>query len=219
MIKLFGVILNRMIVFIVESGDAGFKIGKGSSTFFVISLIIFDDELEAEETALRIKKLRKQLKKTDKFEFKFNKCNRIYREKFLQEIKNCNFRIRSIIINKKGVYSTHLRDFTTDFYGFSLRMVLQHNNDSIKNAKIRIDGSGERNFRKQLTLYLRKFLNSPNNKVIKNFRFQDSRQNVLIQLADMVAGSIRRSFEHTTPDFDVYRKIIQKREEDTWEFK
>ena len=77
-----------MIVFIDESGDAGFKIGKGSSTFFVISLIIFDDELEAEETALRIKKLRKQLKKTDKFEFKFNKCNRIYREKFLQEIKS-----------------------------------------------------------------------------------------------------------------------------------
>lgn len=46
-----------MIVFIDESGDAGFKIGKGSSTFFVISLIIFDDELEAEETALRIKNL------------------------------------------------------------------------------------------------------------------------------------------------------------------
>lgn len=207
-----------MIVFIDESGDAGFKIGKGSSAFFVISLVIFDDELDAEETALKIKRLRKQLGKTEKYEFKFNKCDRIYREKFFHEIKNCNFRTRSIVVNKEKVYSTHLRDFTTDFYGFTLRMVLQHNDDTIKNAKIRIDGSGERNFRKQLTLYLRKFLNSPKNKVMKNLQFNDSKQNVLIQLADMVAGSIRRDFEHTTSDCDVYRKIIHKREEDIWEF-
>ena len=48
--------------------------------------------------------------------------------------------------------------------------------------------------------------------------FNDSKQNVLIQLADIVAGSIRRDFEKTTPDSCVYRKIIRKREEDTWEF-
>ena len=210
--------LIRMIVFIDESGDAGFKIGKGSSSFFIISLIIFDEELDAEETALKIKRLRKQLGKTEKYEFKFNKCNRVYREKFLQEIKNCNFRIRSIVVNKERVYSTHLRDFTTDFYGFTLRMVLQHNNDTIKNAKIRIDGSGERNFKKQLTLYLRKFLNSSKNKVMKNLQFKDSKRDMLIQLADMVAGSIRRDFEKTTPDSCVYRKIIRKPEEDTWEF-
>lgn len=208
-----------MLIFIDESGDAGFKISKGSSSYFVISLVIFDEELDAEETALKIKKLRKALNKSDKFEFKFNKCNRKLREEFLGEIKNCNFRIRSIVMDKEKIYSKHLRDLTTDFYGFSLRMVLQHNGKTIKNAKIRIDGSGERKFRKQLTLYLRKYLNSSSKKIIKNLRFYDSKQNVLIQLADMIAGSIRRDFEKTTPDHNIYRKIIRKREEDAWEFR
>ncbi len=208
-----------MLIFIDESGDAGFKISKGSSSYFVISLVIFDEELDAEETALKIKKLRKALNKSDKFEFKFNKCNRKLREEFLNEIRNCNFRIRSIVMDKEKIYSKHLRDLATDFYGFSLRMVLQHNGKTIKNAKIRIDGSGERKFRKQLTLYLRKYLNSSNKKIIKNLRFYDSKQNVLIQLADMIAGSIRRDFEKTTPDHNIYRKIIRKREEDAWEFR
>jgi len=207
-----------MLIFIDESGDAGFKISKGSSSYFVISLVIFDEELDAEETALKIKKLRKALNKSDKFEFKFNKCNRKLREEFLNEIRNCNFRIRSIVMDKEKIYSKHLRDLATDFYGFSLRMVLQHNGKTIKNAKIRIDGSGERKFRKQLTLYLRKYLNSSNKKIIKNLRFYDSKQNVLIQLADMIAGSIRRDFEKT-PDHNIYRKIIRKREEDAWEFR
>lgn len=208
-----------MIIFIDESGDAGFKIGRGSSSYFVISLIIFDDELEAEETALKIKKPRKQLNKKDIFEFKFNKCNRVFKERFLEEVRNCKFRVRSIVVDKRKVYSTHMREFTNDFYGFSLRMVLQHNNDTIQNAKIRIDGSGERRFRKQLTLYLRRQLNSTSKRVRENMRFGDSRQNVLIQLADMVAGSIRRSFEAKTNDSKVYRDIIRKREEDTWEFR
>ncbi len=38
-----------MLVFIDDSGDAGFKLGKGSSEFFVISAVIFDDNLEAEK--------------------------------------------------------------------------------------------------------------------------------------------------------------------------
>lgn len=36
-----------MLVFIDDSGDPGFKIEKGSSSVFVIALVIFDDDLEA----------------------------------------------------------------------------------------------------------------------------------------------------------------------------
>ena len=48
-----------MLIFIDDSGDPGFKLDKGSSAFFVIALIIFDDELEAEKVALAIKELRR----------------------------------------------------------------------------------------------------------------------------------------------------------------
>ena len=208
-----------MIIFIDESGDPGFKTRRGSTSHFVIALIIFDEELDAEETALKIKKLRKKLGKSDRFEFKFNKCNRKLREDFLNEIKRCSFRIRAIVLSKEKIYNQHLRTNKESFYSFALRQVLEHNNETIKNAKLRLDGTGEREFRKQLTVYLRKQLNSKTKKIMKNLRFRDSKKDVLIQLADMVAGSIRRYHDHATSDWDVYRKIIEKREEDIWEFK
>jgi len=43
-----------------ESGDAGFKFDKGSSNFFVIVAIIYDDSLEVEKTAVAIKSLKRR---------------------------------------------------------------------------------------------------------------------------------------------------------------
>ena len=208
-----------MIIFIDESGDAGFKTSKGSSNTFVIVLVIFDDELEAEETALRIKKLRRELNKTDRFEFKFNKCDKHIRTIFLNTIKSSKFRIRAIVFKKAMIYSSHLRTSKDSFYNFSLKQVLEHNNETIINAKIRLDGSGERTFRNKLVVYLRKNLNSETKKVMKNLKFRDSKKDVLIQLADMIAGAIRRYYDHSTDDWQLYRGLIKKREEDVWVFK
>jgi hypothetical protein len=50
---------------------------------FVIALVIFNDALDAEETALIIKKFRRSIDQSDHFEFKFNKVNRGLRMSFL----------------------------------------------------------------------------------------------------------------------------------------
>ena len=42
-------------------------------------------------------------------------------------------------------------------------------------------------------------------RIVREVRFEDSRQNVLIQLADMITGSIYRAHAHGD---DTYRKII-----------
>ncbi len=208
-----------MIIFIDESGDPGFKVAKGSSKSFVISLIIFNDEIDAEETALEIKKLKRDLVKSQDFEFKFNKCNKELRQIFLKAVQNCNFRIRSIVVQKEKIYSAFLRQSKAGFYNYVLKKVLENNNDSIKDAKIRLDSSGERLFRQSLTTYLRKNLNSKDKKTMKNIRFRDSKKDVLIQLADMIVGSIRKYYDDDTKDAKAYRKLIRKREEDCWEFK
>src|SRR5258708_7730802 len=129
-----------MIIFIDESGDSGFKFAKGSSTYFVIALILFEDDLDAEETALCIKKLRRSLNKPDTFEFKFNKCNRKFRELFFETIKKSKFTFRAIVFDKESIYSSYLRNNKDSFYNFALRMVLEHNSKTIRDAKIRLDG-------------------------------------------------------------------------------
>src|SRR3989338_8487692 len=175
-----------MLVFIDDSGDAGFKLGRGSSQFFVIALVIFDDDLEAEKTAVAIKELRRILKFSDKVEFKFNGSRSQVRRRFLKVINEFSFKIRCLVIDK---------------------------------GLIKVDGSGDRYFRRNFLTYLRKQLNSEHKKIMKNCRLVDSKGNVLIQMADMVAGSIRRSYDGSKTDAKIYKAIIKKHVQDEWKFK
>lgn len=206
-----------MLVFIDESGDAGFKIEKGSSKTFVMALIIFDEDEEVEKTALKIKELRRTFNKSDKFEFKFNKCNKEFRLAFLNEVKSCNFKIRAAVFHKERIYDLKLRSSSGHFYNYALRHALGHEG-IVSNAKIRIDGSGDRRFRLNVVNYLKLNLNSGDKRAIANLRFCDSNKNVLIQLADMVAGSIRKYFDETGKDWELYRKVLKKKEENVCEY-
>lgn len=50
-----------MLVFLDDSGDPGFKLDRGSSAFFVIACVIFEDKLDAEEVSLTMKRYRREL--------------------------------------------------------------------------------------------------------------------------------------------------------------
>ncbi|MEK7077995.1 MAG: DUF3800 domain-containing protein [Patescibacteria group bacterium] len=208
-----------MLVFVDDSGDPGFKLDKGSSIFFVISLVIFDDELEAEKTAVAIKNLRRSLGFPDDVEFRFFKSSRNVREKFLKTIAPFKFKIRCLVMDKTILRSNELKSNKNSFYSYAIKLVLKHSNNSILNAKIRIDGSGDRIFRKSFLGYLRRELNSTQKKVIKNCKLVDSGGNVLIQMADMVAGSIRRSYDKSKDDSKLYRNIVNNHIENEWPFR
>ncbi|MHB1680763.1 MAG: DUF3800 domain-containing protein [bacterium] len=207
-----------MIIFIDDSGDPGFKVGKGSSAVFVIALIIFDDPLDAEETALKIKRLKQKLNKSEKFEFKFNKCSKDFRCMFLDTVAGSNFRIRAIVMSKNNIYGKELRKSKESFYNYSIKMVLKHSDGTIKNAKIRIDGHGDRNLKQAMNNYLRKELNSPEKTIFTNLKIIDSKENVLIQLADMVAGAIHRSYYDDKTDKNLYKDKITGKIENEWKF-
>lgn len=208
-----------MLVFIDDSGDPGFKLGKGSSKFFIINAVIFDDYLEAEKTALAIKELRRELFKRDDVEFKFHKSKKETRIKFLECIRKYNFRIRCLAVDKNVLYSPVLRSDRNSFYSYIIKTMLKYSNNTILDAKIRIDGSGDRIFRKSFISYLRKELNGNERKILQNCKLIDSKSDVLIQMADMIAGSIHRSYQKDKDDADIYKKIIKRRIEDEWNFK
>lgn len=208
-----------MIVFIDESGDSGFSINTGSSKAFVIVCVVFEDELEAEKTAVAIKALRRTLKFSDDTEFKFNKSRKAVRIAFLQTIKPFSFSIRALVVQKDQISSPLLKSDKSSFYSYFIKTILTHSRGSIMDAKIRIDGSGDRVFRRKFLTYLRKELNSKQKKVMRNIKLVDSKINVLIQMADMVAGTIRRYKEGGKQDATEYWHLIDDLVQDCWEFK
>lgn len=209
-----------MLVFLDDSGDPGFKVKKGSSPCFVIALVIFDDHLQAEECAVEIKKLRRKLGLSDQFEFKFSKCSSDFRKQFLSHVAKFQFRVRAIVMRKSAIYSQELRNSKETFYQYSIRMVLQHSFGRISNARLKMDGHEDREFRRQLLSYLRKQLKKDEHGVpiLSDLKIVDSQNNVLIQLADMVAGTVRRFAEREKSDAPEYRALITHRIENIWNF-
>src|SRR3990167_4644629 len=208
-----------MLVFIDDSGDPGFKFEKGSSRYFIVLILIFDDELEAEKTAVAIKELRRDLGFPDNVEFKFHKSSKDVRTKFLQAVNPFKFRVRTLVVDKTLIRSQELQTNKNSFYGYAIKTGLKYTGGSVLNAKVRIDGGGDRIFRKSFLSYLRRQLNSGEQIVMKNCKMVDSKDSVLIQMADMIAGSVRWAYDKTKPDGKLYKAIIQKHVEDEWEFK
>lgn len=204
-----------MLVFIDDSGDPGFKLEKGSSRFFVIGLVIFDDPLEAEKAAIAIKELRRNLHFPDDMEFKYHKSRAEVKQRFFQTINAFKFRVRAFVVDKKLIHSDELKHNKNSFYSYAIKMVLKHSHGTILKAKLRIDGSGDRGFRRNFVAYLRHQLNSQERQIMEQCRLVDSKGNVLIQMADMISGCIRSSHDGG----ESFKGIIRKHIEDEWHFR
>jgi len=98
-----------------------------------------------------------------------------------------------------------------------IKQVLSNNAGKIKNASIRLDGHGDKLYKKTAAAYFRQQAN-PRGGVIKDMKFVDSKSDNLIQLADMVAGAIFRTTQTKTDSRD-YLGVIPDRIEDIWYFK
>lgn len=177
-----------MLVLIDESGDPGFKIIRGSSPYFVIAMVIFTDTKEAERTSRCIAQARGRLRV--KPEFKFAKSHDKVKDGFFEAVAGCDFKIRAIHVDKNTVYSDHLRDEREAFYNYFVRLLLTHDNGFLKSARIKIDGSGDREFKQELERYLRRKISADK---VASVRFVDSFGDNLLQLADMCAGAIARA--------------------------
>ena len=195
-----------------DAGDAGFKFKKGSSRYLVIACVIFDDPLDAEFANAGIKVFRHSLGWKDTHEFKFNKNSRKERLAFLNEVKKFDFKIRAIIVDKMALAGKSLRIDSKSFYLSVIKDVLMRF-DRMENAKVIIDGDDQKEHSKRVCLYLRQSLNTEKQRMRK-FQAADSTKEGLVQLADMVAGSIYRSLQPEKTDCDDYLSIIENKIED-----
>lgn len=201
-----------MLVFIDESGDSGLKINKGSSRYFTVSLIVFEDNDEATACDQRIDLLRSELGWESNSEFHFKNNSDRVRETFINAVMPYNFFFYGIVINKdpKKLYGDGFKD-KKSFYKYACSLVFENARDKLDNSIIVIDRSGNADFRNQLAKYLRTKVNSER-KIIKKLKMQDSGKNNLLQLADYVAGSINRSIAGKKKHSNKFRQMMAKRE-------
>jgi hypothetical protein len=149
-----------MLVFIDESGDSGLKIEKGSSRYFTIALVVFEDNDEAVACDQRIELLKRELAWNPKSEFHFKNNSDKVRKGFLHAVSPYNFFYYGVVLNKdpKKLWGDGFRD-KKSFYKYACGLVFENAKPKLTEATVVIDESGSLDFRKQLTTYLRRKLN------------------------------------------------------------
>jgi hypothetical protein len=210
---------GRQLVYLDESGDAGFKVGSGSSPALVVAAVILGCSADAEATAEAIHVYRRSIGRGRSFQFHFSNLCRDWRLGFLEGVKDCPFSVRAIVMRKDRIREgTHLRRPPKHFYNFTLKMLLTHTFGDINEAKVFVDGDAGRLLKRELGSYLRRECNAEGGRIIRELKFVPKRQhNVLMQLADIVTGSVARSYREDKTDRWEYRRVLGSKLK-VWEF-
>jgi hypothetical protein len=210
------VTVGNILVAVDDSGDAGFKFEHGSSRHFVLACVVFKDAKIAEQVAAVMAALRDSKGWSAKAEFKFNKTRKAVVKELIAAVVEFDFEVRAICVEKSLIRSGHLRLNNETFYTHVLLQFLDRIPD-LDGAKIKVDGQADQKYGKATEAYFRKRLNNQGRR-IRQFKFQDSAQDLLVQLADIAAGSIRRSKDAEKTDSQEYIELLRSRIVEIWDY-
>ena len=203
-----------MLVFGDEAGDSGLKLDQGSSKFFTVALVIFEEHDEAIACDQRIELLKKELGWTSASEFHFRHNSDKVRRRFLTAVAPYNFFYYGIVFNKDPrMLASEVFLDKKSFYKYACSLVFENAKEKLNEAIVTIDRSGNTDFRGELAKYLRRKMNEDGKRIlIKKVKMQRSASNNLLQLADYIAGIINRGVQKEKKFAEEYKKIIAHRE-------
>ena len=197
--------MSKQYVFIDDSGDAGFK--NSNSDHLIVAAVIVVDENKKELLEDAINYFRRRLGWVDLHEFKFSKTEKSILIDLIDIVKHYDFKAYAVILDKKNINPDKIIKNRISVYNHVLKELLLQVSKS--NQVILIDGKATKSHAEKIRTYLRKSLkkNSIDNVSI---RFVDSRKNSIIQLADIIAGAIARSYKDK-PDAKRYLSLLESK--------
>ena len=180
---------------------------------FVVNILRRANYISLMSLSKCVQELRAKLNLHQKYEFKFNKASPSLRRRFLEELGEFDFQYFGIVINKSGLSGEDIQAVQS-FYEYACTLVCTNAKPYLQEAVVVIDGSGSREFKRQLGNSLKKQVNEKDADFahIKKVKLQESHTNNLLQLVDMVCGAIARSYRTDRADAKIYREIIKGRE-------
>ena len=177
-----------MYVFIDDSGDPGTALDRGSSRFFVLSAVCFDDSETADFVRHQLIQLKASFGWSQSQEFKSSKMKYQLIERVLLGIDFANVQVLAMFVDKRTLTAESKESFglTT-----ALAKYLESLAPSLSDAVVKFDGSGSAQHKRMLR---RIALDSAGGGA-KSFSLQRSHGEPLMQLADLTAGVLRKGLE------------------------
>ena len=202
-----------MLVFVDKSGDAGMKLGAGSSDLFILTAVLFQDREEARRCDEQFQAIRAALGLPTGYEFHFNSESRKVRMRFLETFVPFDFFSFGVVVEKTRL-NKPIRNpafqFRESIIKYAAGILLETAKPFLKDATVVIDASGSKEFGNQLARYLKTGISDEDARTfIKKVRTTRSRGDNLLQLADMISGTLWQSFVRKDGS---YRSVVSAKE-------
>lgn len=208
-----GVIMNKIYAFTDEYGAFGWDFSKENvSTHFIITSIIVEDR-NVEIMRSEIEKIRRKHFQTG--EIKSSKIGKDHKRRLriINDIMNLPFSIFPVVIDKRDCQNMNGLRYKQSFYKFMNNILHKELRRAFSNLYIVADEIGGSGYMKSFIKYVDAHQELPDLFGNTEFSFIQSNNDVLVQLADFISGTLsfvyddkRKSFENPN-----YLKILQKK--------
>jgi hypothetical protein len=187
--------IAKKTVFIDEFGNNGFEFdSENVSTHYIIAAIIIDTE-KVSEIRIAADKIRNLYYKNG--EIKSSHCNdNGKRFAILSDIIKLDFLLVGVVIDKREIYDgSNIKKFKNEtFYKFLNRLLYTELKIFNTDLSIYADEFKDKEFRESFANYIGNIF--PRTLINNNsFKFINSKDEVLIQIADFLAGTLSYGFE------------------------
>ncbi len=186
-----------------ESGDVSFNFGKGASRYFVMAVIATENpELLRQNLA----DVRRELGLSPAYEFSFNDISSAQiRQRIFEVLRHADFEAWALVVDKTSLSEPFRIMRRLDFYLFCITELLQAiPTEQREKATLILDEFGGE---PDLPLEFRRYMKRRN--IPRHFSrvlTKRSKSEPLIQVADLVAGSVlRRDTQKDSESFDMIK--------------
>jgi Protein of unknown function (DUF3800) len=197
--------------FVDEFGNYGFDFDKNDvSTHFIIVAILVKESnkkiLEGEVEEIRQKFFQDGEMKSSKI-----RNNHKRRSLILNELRGLPFKIFAYVIDKRKIRENAGIRYKKSFFKFLNRLLYDDLYRTFDQLELVADEYGNKKFMEEFRAYVKQ-RSIPDLFNFSSFGFNNSKSNNLIQLADLLAGTIAKGFDQNqfTDEYDNFNKIIGK---------
>lgn len=187
--------MNTKYAYVDEFGAFGYNFeSEGCSTHFIITAIIVDED-DVSTVKQNVEIIRN--KYFPNGEIKSSRIGKDHRKRIsiLNELKVLPFKIFALVCDKRKIFEQSGLRFKPSFYKFINNLAYQELRTSFSNLVITADEVGENDYLQSFAKYIRE-REVPLSLFDQSlFRFESSKDNLIIQVADIIAGSLAYNYD------------------------
>jgi len=196
----------KQFVFLDDSGDPG--VAGSNTSHFIIAAVVIVGETDKQNLTAAIDQYRQKLGWKETHEFKFNTTRKDIIVDLISKIRGYDFSAYAMVLDKRKIPVTPDIIDSNSLYYYVLKELLLKLD--LRSPIITIDGIGGKKYMQRVRAYLRQKLKASGIEKCE-IRFADSKKDSLIQVSDIIAGSIARSFRNDRTDATKYVELLDKR--------